>query len=92
VPRLRRHWPEALYLTYNRGLTARPVVLAKRTDPGRRTSRPKEDGPGRTVCSRFSLLLFLSFRQIQAIPAALDLGRRLGDAVSSRFLPFSFAR
>jgi len=35
VSRLRGQWPEAPDLTYDRGLTARPVVLAKRTEPGR---------------------------------------------------------
>jgi len=29
MSRLRGHWPEAPNLTYDRGLTARPAVLAK---------------------------------------------------------------
>jgi len=41
MPCLRGNRPEKLDLTYSRGLTARSVVLAKRTAPGRPTSRPK---------------------------------------------------
>ena len=51
VPRSRRFFPEAPDLTYDRRLTARPAVLAKRTEPGRHTSRPTVDGPGRTSSS-----------------------------------------
>src|SRR5580698_10593721 len=48
MSRLRGHWPEAPDSTYNRRLTARLAVLAKRSEPGRHTSRPTVDGPGRT--------------------------------------------
>ena len=48
MSRLRGHGPEAPNPTYDRGLTARPVVLAKRSEPGHHTSRPTVDGPGRT--------------------------------------------
>jgi hypothetical protein len=46
--RMSRLWgygPETLHLSYSRRLTARPAVLAKRTEPDRQTSRPTVDGP-----------------------------------------------
>lgn len=45
VSRLRGQRPKAPYLAYDRRLTARPAVLAKRTEPDRHTSRPTVDGP-----------------------------------------------
>jgi len=48
MSRMRGHRPKAPYLTYDRRLTARPAVLAKRTEPDRHTSRPTVDGPART--------------------------------------------
>jgi hypothetical protein len=34
VPGMRRHWKKQLSSTFYRGLTARPVVLAKTYEPG----------------------------------------------------------
>ena len=34
VSSMRRHWKEKLHATFDRGLTARPVVLAKTYSPG----------------------------------------------------------
>jgi hypothetical protein len=48
MSRLPRHRPETPDPTDDRWLTARPAVLAKRSEPGRHTSRPTDDGPGRT--------------------------------------------
>ena len=45
---LRGHWPETPNPAYHRRLTARPAVLAKRTEPGRHASRPTSGDPGRT--------------------------------------------
>jgi len=42
-------------------------VLAKRTEPGRHTSRPKEGGPGRTV------------RQACQIPKKNDSGTKASE-------------
>ena len=74
---MRRKRTETLDSTYDRGLTARPAVLAKRTEPGRHASRPKgwRSGPAFfEVASALSLPGFSSngFRLIsdQAMPAA----------------------
>ena len=53
MSRLRGHRPETPNPTYDRWLTARPAVLAKRSEPGRHTSRPTVDGPGRTFSKAF---------------------------------------
>jgi len=49
MSRLPGHRPETPDPTDDRRLTARPAVLAKRSEPGRHTSRPTVDGPGRTL-------------------------------------------
>jgi hypothetical protein len=85
MSRLRGHRPEAPYLTYDRRLTARPAVLAKRTEPDRHTSRPTDDGPARTSLSS-------CWEFPYAIPAALVRRRGEDVAVSTRFLPLPFAR
>ena len=81
MPRMWGQRPEAPDLTYDRRLTARPAVLAKRTEPDRHTSRPTVDGPARTYPSQ----LFGSFLGDPGCPgthAPLRRCRRL-DPVSS---------
>jgi len=60
VSYLHGHRPEAPDPSNNRWLTARPAVLAKRSEPDRHTSRPMLDGPGRTLSKR-RLPYLLSF-------------------------------
>src|SRR5690348_3115538 len=80
---VQRHRPETPCLTHDRWLTAQPAVLAKkRTRPDRSTSRPMDDGPAARLHP------YLAY----AIPAALIRPRLIGNAVSTRFRPFSFAR
>ena len=69
VSSLRRRRTEKFAAPFDRGLIARPVVLAKkRTRPGRHAS-PWIGDPGRT----FQPFLFTQFRRISPEPAAFDL-------------------
>jgi len=69
VSGLRRQRTEKFAAPFDRGLIARPVVLAKkRTRPGRHAS-PWIGDPGRT----FQPFLFTQFRRISPEPAAFDL-------------------
>jgi hypothetical protein len=43
-----RQWPEKFDASFDRGLTARPVVLAKTYEPGGVIAPAVNDTPGRT--------------------------------------------
>jgi len=101
MSRLPGHRPETPDPTDDRWLTARPAVLAKRSEPGRHTSRPTVDGPGRTpsespphdsVDSTSLRLAGLCLENVQAIPAWARAFRRLELVVSTRFRPLALAR
>jgi hypothetical protein len=87
VPDLRRQRTEKFDASYDRGLTARPVVLAKTYAPGASCSR-------RDVAIRAGRSfpeLFCS--QLYAIPAAFERDLRLEvEAVSIRLRPPALAR
>ncbi len=57
MSRLPGHRPETPDPTDDRRLTARPAVLAKRSEPGRHTFRPTVDGPGRTFAEAFRVAI-----------------------------------
>jgi hypothetical protein len=79
-----RQWTESFDASFDRGLTARPVVLAKTYEPGASRSRREwRSGPGVTM----------TVRCCQAMPAALERVRRRGAvAVSIRLRPADLAR
>src|SRR5215469_12498592 len=95
MSRLRGHWPEAPNLTYYRGLTARPAVLAK-TYGRRVVILPVQRSTARPRTSTFDTLDPAHRRRkvsgVQAIPAVFERVRRTEDAVSTRLRPFSLAR
>jgi hypothetical protein len=100
MSRLRGHRTEAPDPTFDRRLTARLAVLAKRSEPDRLTPVLTVDGPGRTypkerlrpLAFLFGFWIHIGLR-LQAIPAALTRVLRRGDnETSTRLRPFSLAR
>ena len=87
MPELRRQRTEKFDASYDRGLTARPVVLAKTYAPGASCSRPD-----------MTIRAGRSFRespinQLHAIPAAFERNLRLElEAVSIRLRLAALAR
>jgi hypothetical protein len=103
MSRVRRHGPETSYLTEDRRLTARPAVLAKRTEARIvKLPVPAVDDPGPHANVDLGLVFtsapiscagfWCGEYNPQAISAVLALARRGEGAVSTRFRPFAFAR
>ncbi|HKF05387.1 MAG TPA: hypothetical protein VKB49_23915 [Candidatus Sulfotelmatobacter sp.] len=68
MSRLRGHWPEAPNLTYYRGLTARPAVLAK-TYGHRAVILPVQRSTARPGRSRFKIYPLRTLSGVVHMPA-----------------------
>jgi hypothetical protein len=90
-----RQWTEKFEASFDRGLTARPVVLAKTYEPGRHAPAVSGD-PGRTFFRSFlpeGSSSRLHTLRTHAMPAALVRERRRGaEPVSIRLRPAALAR
>jgi hypothetical protein len=88
-----RQWTENFDTSFDRGLTARPVVLAKTYEPG--ASRSRREVVFRARRSVINVLRSQSMIALvdQAMPAALArVRRREVESVSMRFRPAALAR